>query len=298
MKKILITGILLATISMSANARTKWAIEIFEGDEIENINTSSFSRDINAFGQSIAHIKTKDGFRHAAFIDGAEIIDLGTLGGKNSDARAINNFGQVVGFSETPDGNYHAFLADTNSGINMTDLGALDRTGSMAFDINDHGQIVGFTAEDLIPGYSTIRPFVTGPNGENMVDLNAITISIPEFIPDMYINNSGTIIINLAAHCDGCVHSVLYENGTITEINDLLATFDVGFKWGVPIVTGINDNGQILGIEEFTGFYGGINRAFLLTPISPVPEPATYAMLLAGLGLIGYSMRRSAINTL
>ena len=28
--------------------------------------------------------------------------------------------------------------------------------------------------------------------------------------------------------------------------------------------------------------------------ISPIPEPETYAMLLAGLGLIGFSLRRRA----
>jgi hypothetical protein len=32
-------------------------------------------------------------------------------------------------------------------------------------------------------------------------------------------------------------------------------------------------------------------------PLTAIPEPQTYAMLLAGLGLMGFSMKRSAINT-
>ncbi|TXT23230.1 MAG: hypothetical protein FD134_2256 [Gallionellaceae bacterium] len=55
----------------------------------------------------------------------------------------------------------------------------------------------------------------------------------------------------------------------------------------------INNNGQIVGY----GYLNGTQHAFLLQDVAPsvasaVPEPETYAMLLAGLGLLGYTARR------
>jgi hypothetical protein len=38
-------------------------------------------------------------------------------------------------------------------------------------------------------------------------------------------------------------------------------------------------------------------QLFAVTPVSPVPEPATYAMLLAGLGLLGFTTRRRKRST-
>ena len=53
-------------------------------------------------------------------------------------------------------------------------------------------------------------------------------------------------------------------------------------RWYLTQAKGINDSGQIIADS-----YGG--HAFLLTP---VPEPATSALLLAGLGLVGVTVRR------
>jgi PEP-CTERM motif len=47
----------------------------------------------------------------------------------------------------------------------------------------------------------------------------------------------------------------------------------------------INSVGQIVGF----GIISGKNHAFLVTP---VPEPETYAMMVAGLGLLGFMLRR------
>ncbi|KQW00754.1 PEP-CTERM sorting domain-containing protein [Rhizobacter sp. Root1221] len=50
----------------------------------------------------------------------------------------------------------------------------------------------------------------------------------------------------------------------------------------------INDLGQIVG----TGLFGGEQRAFLLSPVAPVPEPATALMLLLGSVAVAGAARR------
>ena len=68
------------------------------------------------------------------------IRDLGTLGGKSSQALASNDRGQVVGWSETRSGGRHAFLWQNGR---TTDLGTFGRGMSEAVAINERGQIVG-----------------------------------------------------------------------------------------------------------------------------------------------------------
>src|SRR5436309_2197318 len=66
---------------------------------------------------------TSTGDAHAfLWIDGV-MSDLGTLGGRNSDAFAINNRGIIVGGAMTASGPLHAFMMA--EGGPMIDLGSL-----------------------------------------------------------------------------------------------------------------------------------------------------------------------------
>jgi probable HAF family extracellular repeat protein len=69
------------------------------------------------------------------------VIDLGTLGGMNSEARDINNDTTIVGYSETATGETIAFIWQAD--IGMQSLGTLGGANSKAFGINSAGQIVG-----------------------------------------------------------------------------------------------------------------------------------------------------------
>lgn len=78
------------------------------------------------------------------------------------------------------------------------------------------------------------------------------------------------------------------------EFKDLLGPRSVSPYIGVAFQD-INEAGQILGLGYFRGAHGlGAVRSFIATP---VPEPATTALMLAGLAAVGFAAwRRSAVS--
>ncbi|MBL8501479.1 MAG: PEPxxWA-CTERM sorting domain-containing protein [Nitrosomonas sp.] len=105
------------------------------------------------------------------------------------------------------------------------------------------------------------------------------------------MNDIGQVVGGINSYCDNCIHSAfLYSEGTITDLSLLAPVVEAG--WSELSAVGINNRGQIIGWGHLEGAPGGGSRAFLLSPIVAVPEPATYAMLLTGLGLLGFVLRR------
>lgn len=179
------------------------------------------------------------------------------LSGPFSGAAAINNVGQVVG--TVPKNSYpQATLWDGTTTTTLTTLGGY----SGATDINNNGLIVGYSAGPPtgFPG-PALQPFT---------------------------------------------HATVWDGNSITDLNNALDSSGLG--WTLLEATAINDVGQIVG----NGTYGygpnpfGPTYAYLLTPCpscqivpwsaAPVPEPETYAMMLAGLGLLGFFARRKKQN--
>ncbi|NML15868.1 PEPxxWA-CTERM sorting domain-containing protein [Azohydromonas sp. G-1-1-14] len=70
----------------------------------------------------------------------------------------------------------------------------------------------------------------------------------------------------------------------MVSLNDLVLV-SPDEQWHLSRATDINERGQIVG----SGWHGGSFSAYLLTP---VPEPRSWALLLAGLGLVGAVARR------
>lgn len=165
----------------------------------------------------------------------------------------------------------------------ITDLGPLDgHNRSEAYGISSNGQVAGLSLNFGIDGLPP-RAFLYS-NGA-MTDLG--TLGGDSF--GYGINNAGEVVGRSEINSQRSA-AFLYSNGVMTDLNTLI---DPASGWILGEARGINDAGQIVGF----GLASGGVHAFLLTP---VPEPETYAMLLAGLAVIGVAVRRQggrAINS-
>lgn len=266
--------------------------------------------------------------------NGIGLTDLGTLGrnGIGSDSRsgaaAINNQGEIVG-SYTQIGGWDptGFIADADTGeminfayrpIAINDSGTVviynggfasgftvnaDGSGltkletlggllSLAKDINNSGQLTGASQSS-----TGIHAYITDANGENINDLGTFGGKTSS---SNAINNLGEVI-GLAETIAGDMNAFLYSHGGITNLSLLSTVVDQG--WTDLHVSAINNFGQIVGYGEINGHW----EAFMLSYTSdttfnpqdiliPVPEPTTWAMMLLGLGMLGFVGRRSEIN--
>lgn len=240
------------------------------------------ANDINDSGQVVGYDDTYGAGREHAFItngDGHSITDLRTLGGFSSTANGINNAGQVVGWSDTVAGAQHAFITGP-SGAGMTDLGTLGGpdSSSYATGINDTGQVAGYF-ETPGGGY---HAFVTGPNGLGMTDLG--TLGGPHdssFATG--INNAGEVVgffgndaqVN-GSHVTAGSHSHAFVTGLNGEgMTDLNSLVNLTGGQVLKEAVGINNAGQIIANGS----------------VSTIPEPESYALVLAGLGLLAAVVR-------
>lgn len=79
------------------------------------------------------------------------MMDIGTLGGDNSDAFGYNDAGQIVGWAQDQPGGkfYHAFLWQSGSMTNLGEIGGFDT--SQAEAVNNAGQVVGIGKVQIAP---------------------------------------------------------------------------------------------------------------------------------------------------
>ncbi len=94
------------------------------------------------------------------------------------------------------------------------------------------------------------------------------------------INDSGTVVGQArTASGSGAYRAFSYSNGTMADLNSLTTNLPAGFL--LTDASAINSIGDIVGDGTNSA---GQEEAFLLTP---VPEPATLAVLaLGGMGLL------------
>ena len=93
-------------------------------------------------------------------------VNIGSLGGTETQPAGVNNLGEIVGFSATSaTGPYHAFLY---AGGKMIDLGTLGGDTGYALGVNDAGVVVGYSE---LPGDSVSHAFIYYGSGA-IQDLN------------------------------------------------------------------------------------------------------------------------------
>lgn len=277
--------------------------------EFSSIPTGSGAMSINDSGQVVGGSYTSNGL-YTSFVynpDDQVMTNLGGFGGHFSLATDINNKGQVSGYSSfDKSGGFHAYIANAAS-LEMNYIGtAGDYRYSFANAINDNGQVIGLSYSYSLNSDSIYyRSFITDENGENIRDLG--TLGGLDSNPTD-INNLGYVVgTSMIDGSAGTSHAFLYANGGMIDINILDSVISAGWKEILP--RAINNNNQIVGIGRLDG--DDHYQAFLLSfdlndiqntnpvyippipnDISLVPEPSTYAMLIAGVGIIGACTRK------
>lgn len=284
---------------------------------------------INNLGQVVGYSLVSSGkASHAFLYSNGAMQDLGTLGGNVSKATGINDQGTVVGYSGiNTTGTTHAFVYTQSGGIK--DLGTLGGQNSRATSVNANGDILGFAdtasgdrhsffysngvmtdldtklglgQSDDPSGYilkTSVHNATFGNNGAIVGELfRTLTDPSTGLILDSYsrgfVYNNGVLsdVNDIAAidmNAQGTIltegyflSSTVIQNGVQANINTLTGRPDIDLQYGI----GLNASGQILatGVDS--------NNQQITVLLSPVPEPASWVMLLAGLGMLGWVKRR------
>ena len=211
--------------------------------------------------------------------------DLEDLAGRKDEfwsvGQGINDLGQIVGAAVAADkSSYKPLLWDNSATPTVLDtLGG--QTGE-ALGINNAGLAVGnsFTTGDTA-SHATLWDI----NNGSVTDLgtlggtNSSALALSNFVQ----------VVGWSELADGSQHAMFWDGTTLIDLNSFLDPALASAGWVLKEAAGINDHGAIVGtaVNNLLGITDG--HAFLL---SPVPEPETYAMLLAGLSLMGAMVRR------
>lgn len=217
------------------------------------------------------------GFASATVAQTYTVTDMGTLGGKYSEAFSINDRGEVVGHALTPDGDMHAFLYQGGALFDMNTLGGTD---SSAYVITNSGIMIGNSR--TADGY--FHPFLSALNSP-LFDLGA-----PEFFSTaLNVNNIGHVVgFKQATDEHGQFHkrAFIFRDGRMID----LGTF--GGKEGEA--SAINDAGQVVG-HLYTEYHDGAKRAVLVngdktTSLGTLGGADTTAVAINNAGqIVGYS---------
>lgn len=175
------------------------------------------------------------------------IRDLGTLGGRQSEAVAVSERGTVVGWAWTQDFYPHAFVWRDGR---LSDLGTLPGAGgrgrfsiSRPTAVNGHDQVVGYNQEDE-----------NGPGSQGFLWIEGKTslLSPGEYDDTMpsAINGRGQVVGwhgNALGFAVGV--AALWRNGTVVELGTLPG---LPQSWAVAI----NERGQVV-VNSFSSTEGG-----------------------------------------
>lgn len=238
----------------------------------------SIATDINDAGQVAGWSYTPVapvGSAPRVFVTGADGVGMQAfdVGGHYTYGAVINNAGHLAG-SYNQNGYDIGFISIPNAG-GVRDLapGTLLK-GPTIGGINEAGQVVG---DYWFPGALWARAFITGPDGVGMTEIGTLG-GLKSTGLD--INGLGEVV-GEAYTADGARHAFVTDPGG-TSMVDLNHFVTLPGGADLYAAVAINDRGQILANS-------GNGHAYLLTP---VPEPATCALMLVGLAAVVSKARR------
>lgn len=195
-----------------------------------------------------------------------KIVNLGTLGGIESQAAAVNNNGDVVGLAETSTSNpfpgrcpqvceflifgdpqeEHAFFWRRGT---MYDLGTLGGPDSTALYVNDRGQVAGVSDVDsntnVTTGGPTVHPFIweNGAMQDLIADAPTGTFGGTQGMTG-WLNQRGQVTGTMNLAGDATWHSFFWDHGTIE---------DLGTLGGINTTAdAMNDAGSVVGKSDVT----------------------------------------------
>lgn len=283
--------------------------------------------DVNDAGDIVGSAWTDEYEYHATIWTEGQVKDLGVVAGqKYSSASVINNKG-VVGGTVAVEQGYSAALWSSHS-MSILERGPGNDSG-MITGMNDVGDILyreersgvgligsyiimasgskiilrgldgindpqanGINNYGSIVGSSSTKP----PRGERSKSHATLWVegdahdlgALPgfEYSSAFSISNSGFIVGESYSPVSGVMAGTLWANGDILDLNDFLDPSDVSDGWVIKSAVDVNDAGAIVGYAS--NKLTGAVHAYLL---SPIPEPGTYALMLAGLGAVAGAAR-------
>ncbi len=243
---------------------------------------ASYATAVNERGQAAGAFVTPSGEGHAFLYGPDGWVDIGAEWGASwSSAYALNDAGAVAGYGETAPGVFRGFLRSPDGAITL--LGTFGGRSSYAFGINSAGDAAGHAG---LPG-GELHAFLYQDG--IMIDLGTLGGG-SSFAYG--INDAGEVV-GSSWTADGRRHAFLYRNGRLLDLNDLILGAS---QWELTAAFAINARGQIAG----AGYWNGRRMAFLLDPLDGAggppltenPEPGTWVMAAAGLGLLALGNRR------
>lgn len=249
-------------VTASYPTTTSSGAEIWQDGVFTDPGTAGTSRSyafaINDSGWLVGQVYQNFCECAALWHDGT-LTNLGSLANAHSAAAGVNNAGAVVGGTETTVkdslGNTidHAFEWTQNGG--MVDLTPGSADNSSASAINQTGIIVGEGNYSYVTATSDA---VLWQNG-SMTSLGTLGGARADAAA---INNlSAPQVVGTSDIVGGGQHAFLWQDGTMTDLNSLIPSTT---GWVLTGATGINDNGQIVGV----GAINGQMHAYLLTPVT------------------------------